>query len=180
LRPLRDALVRKFGSGEAKAGLLNTPEADKPNVGDRSATIVSVTVLPSAPIGNHSGKLELHTNLADRPKVVVPLYATVLGDIRVVPKFRNLGLVTRGMSKSGTFSINSRKRREFEIEEVENKPEYAHVELTRAASGTSYRLRVSVRHDAPLGKMYGNVILHTNDPDQPEVMVRFNAEVIDK
>ncbi|MFQ5906527.1 MAG: DUF1573 domain-containing protein, partial [bacterium] len=180
LKTARENLIRKFGSREARSGLLvkdRPAKLEEFGADVEEARTVSVTLLPSAQIGSHSGRMKIHTNLEEKPVLDVPIYAKVVGDIKVEPRSYNFGVIRRGETKESIFTISSTQRRILKIRKVENNCEHATVELSEVEPRTKYQLRVAISPDAPVGRLYGTATLHTNDPDQPEVRVRFYADV---
>jgi len=180
LKSAREDLIRKFGSREARASLTARGPAERLEefgADVEQARKVSVTLLPSASIGNHSGRLKIHTDLEEKPLLDVPVYAKVVGDIKVEPRSHNFGVIHRGQTKESVFTISSMQRRILRINKVDNSCEYAVVELSEVEPRTKYQLRVKILPDAPIGRLYGSATLHTNDPDQSEVRLKFYADV---
>lgn len=161
---------RRKGSGEKPVHF----EADVEN-----SVSISVTLLPTAPLGQHSGRLTIHTGVEEKPMVMVPVHASVVGDLKVTPKHHNFGSVTRGEIKEATFYVTSRKGKPFRITSVKCSSPHASAGLSEVSPGKEYEIRLGILPDVPVGQLQGSVTARTTDRDEPEIEVKFYARVIE-
>jgi len=178
----KNHLVKKFGSMSARAELLEREKRTKPEEPDEDvegSRTISVTLLPTASIGKHSGRIEIYTNLEKKKLLGIPVWGEVVGHIVVEPQTHNFGLIKRGETGEVAFKITSRKRTMFNIRRVESTYEHVSTELSEVQPGVEYKLRVKIPTDIPVGRLHGTIKLHTSDPGQPEIEIAFFGKVID-
>jgi hypothetical protein len=182
LRSARDRLERKFGEAWHKSQAdIDGPPITGRELGpdEENSRTLSVKLLPNAPVGQHSGRLKIRTDISERPLIEVSLHARVVGDLMLVPKHQNLGGIERGKSREAIFSILSRSGKAFRITDLDCNSEYATVELLEGSSRREQRIRLTISPDAPVGQLHGTITANTNDPDQPVLELVFYGNVTD-
>lgn len=70
-------------------------------------------------IGEYRGKIEIETNLHNSTKLTVPIYATVISPIRILPSKLFLGEVQRGDCIEKTITVSSLRNSEIQILSVD-------------------------------------------------------------
>jgi hypothetical protein len=178
----RNRLVKQFGSTSARAELLEREKRTKPKEQDEDvegSRTISVTLLPTASTGKHSGRIEIHTNLEKKKLLGIPVWGKVVGHIMVEPQAHNFGVIKRGETREAAFKITSRKKTMFNIRRVEKTYEHVATELSEVQPGVVYELKVKIPPDIPVGRLHGTVKLYTSDPAQPEIEIAFFGKVID-
>jgi hypothetical protein len=177
-------MVDKFGSHDRPAdrGTNKRPAAHEHKTQappGRNTKIVNVRLLPTAPVGRQSGVLTIHTDLKEKPKLEVRIIANVVGNIISEPKTCFLGPVKHGERGEGSFTITSRNRTPFSITEVRTDRDDVTAEVSVLKPGWEYELKVGVLPSAPLGLLYATAVLHTTDKDQPELKLKFHANIVE-
>ena len=177
-----ERLERKFGHdyNKSRSEIDGPPITGRPEGPDEENTsIISVTLLPTAPVGQHSGHLKIYTDVKERPVIEVALHAKVVGDLIAAPRHRNLGSIKRGESKEAVFNISSRANRGFRVTGVECNSEHATVEHTQVPGRHEHQIRVTISPDAPVGQLHGTVTVSTDDEDEPKLEMIFYGKVTD-
>jgi hypothetical protein len=181
----RQRIVDRFGSHDHPANPAGKKRPDahahktQAPAPARNIKIVTVRVLPTAQVGRHSGVLTIHTDLNEKPKLEVRIMANVEGNIIVEPKTCFLGPVKHGERGEGSFTITSRNRTPFSITEVKADRDDVTAELSVLKPGSEYKLEVGVLPNAPLGLLYATAVLQTTDKDQPELKLKFHANIVE-
>jgi len=182
LKSTKEGLVKKFGSMRARAELLERERAtrsEEPVADVEGTRTISVTILPTAAMGNHSGKMKIYTDLEKKRLVEVAVHGRVIGNIQVRPKAHNFGTIRRGQANEVAFNIARMGGKVFRIKEIETSSEHVSVQLSDVRSGAEYELKVEILPGAPVGRLYETVKLHTDDPDQPEINIKIYGNVRD-
>ena len=182
VKSTKEGLVKKFGSMSARAELLERQRATRfqePVADVEGTRTISVTILPTATIGNHSGKMKIYTDLEKKKLLQVAVYGRVTGNIQVRPQAHNFGTIGSGQAKETAFNIARRGGKTFSIKEVETSSEYVSVQLSDVRSGAEYELKVEILPGAPEGRLAETVKLHTDDPDQSEIEIKLYGNVRD-
>jgi len=182
LRSIKERMERKFGNtwAQFRTELEGPPETANPSGAEsENARILAVTLSPSAPLGQHSGRLKIHTNVKEKPVIEVALYASIVGDLTAVPKNYSFGSIKRGESKETVFSISSRSKRAFRVTSLESNSKYATAELIQTPERGNYQVKVKVSPHAPVGQLTGTITVCTDDRDQPEIGLLIYGRVTD-
>ncbi len=178
LSSARDNIAERFGSHDSPEDMkkTQTPAADE-FVDEDRARLVRVTILPSAPVGRLNKTVKIYTNVEEKPLLELRIAANVFGNVKVEPQHHNFGSLKRGETKEAIFRITMRKAGAVRITGVETTSEYVLAEVTESVPGPGYDLTVRTSPDAPLGSLNGYVTIHTTDEEQPELTVKYFANV---
>jgi hypothetical protein len=106
--------------------------------------------------------------------------ATSRADIVFNPGEVNLGSVVRGQAPTQTIDVEYAGSLDWQVSEVSAKDmpvDVQLVELYRRPGQVGYQARVTLKRDAPLGPIKGDIFLKTNDPGSPLVPVLVEANV---
>ncbi len=125
------------------------------------------------PVGHHNGRIIVRTDSRERAVIWVPISMQVIGAVQVMPPVINIRYSEEpGDVEQQQLSITPGRSQEFTITEVVLPLEGMEHELIPAGAN-NYRLRLAnmPRNDDLEGK---NVILRTNIPDSPEILIPFN------
>ena len=147
------------------AAITHTPDEKNPNY------TIGLSLKPGSPIGDFKGKVIINTNHPKELTIEVPITATIKGDIDVFPDTFFLGLIKKGKAVEKAITISTVGKDSLKIEKVDNPLEYVSVKLTPKTEGKEYSLTATLKNDAPTGYIKGDIVIHTNNPDQPEIKV---------
>ena len=131
---------------------------------------VDVVLEADAPVGRFTEAMTLHTNLKKRPRIDVPLYANVLGRIRVNPQMMSLGTLKKGSVVGNRLEVVCADHGEFAVVKVVPNPPFVLADVIRVNDG-KFEIRLKIDEDAPAGRLAGEIDIYTDDPDESLVKV---------
>ncbi|MGC8862070.1 MAG: DUF1573 domain-containing protein [Armatimonadota bacterium] len=152
---------------------------------ERPGCVVTAALRPGAPLGELKAAITIVSNHWKQPKVEVPVTATIRGSIDLDRESFFLGLVKKGNQKKCAVTISTVSKDLLKIEKVESSLDCVSVEVAPKSGGADSEiatqngcvLTATLKPDAPLGNIKGEVTIHTNDPDQPIIKVPVYAYV---
>lgn len=144
---------------------------------------LKVILSPETPVGQLREKITIHTNVKKQPFMDIPVQASVSGEIDV----SSYRIVLRAVKQENSYTpeyhgirIRSLSGEPFEITKVECDSEFICVELYPIQKSARYYLTASIRKDAPVGTIKGNINIHTDNPEQKRIMLTFVAIIAPK
>lgn len=143
----------------------------------RPGYIVTAVLKPSAPIGEFKTDLIINSNHPKQPKAEIPVVAKIKGDIDLDCDMFFLGLVKKGNEAKSTITISTAGKDILKIKKIDCSLKYASVDIATKTSDKQYLLTTTLKPDAPIGNIRGEVTIHTNNADQPEIKVPVYAYV---
>ena len=144
---------------------------------ERPGYIVTVTLKPGAPLGELKANITINSNHWKQPIVEVPVTATIRGNINLDRNTFFLGLVKKGSEQKCAVTISTVAKDPLKTDKIESSLNCVSVEVAPKTEGKEYILTATLKPDAPLGNIKGEVTIHTNDPDQPEIKAPVYAYV---
>ncbi len=141
---------------------------------------VRLTLKPDLPVGSFEASITIVSNHPKEPRLRIPVFARIQGDIEVSPEALFLGFVRRGQAIRKSVTLRARTPRPFAIQAVSISPsifsaEFAPHGVTRECTAT-----VTLADAAPAGLIKGELHLHTDSSLQPTVTVPLHALVEDR
>jgi hypothetical protein len=144
---------------------------------DGPGYVITTTLKPGAPVGDFKAKLTIVSTHPKQPKAEVPITATIKGNIDTDRESFFLGLVKKGKESVSNVTISTVSKDPLKIGKIDNPLNCVTVEVKPRTEGKEYVLTATLKPDAPLGNIKDQVIVHTNDPDQPEIKIPVYAYV---
>lgn len=131
-------------------------------------------VANQAGVGRYNGKILLLTNSPQKPRIEIPVYADITGDIGYYPPRLELGRLKAGskgqVGQVITIWKNRGKDKDLKIGEVTYDEERFEVEVRQ--QGPRYMVYVRPRmENLKLGEFTGEVKIKTTSADLPELAV---------
>lgn len=142
-----------------------------------SAYMVTAVLQSGVPVGEMKAKIIIRTNHPKEPMVEIPVLANVIGDIEAFPSQFFLGLLKKGQSVSKTISLSTTSKEPLMIQDVDSPFDYLAVKLQPETQDKKYNITATLKESAPLGLIKGEVVVHTNNLDQPEIKVPVYAYI---
>lgn len=131
---------------------------------------VSVSLDPTAPVGPIRANLRFETDDERKPNFNVSVTGLITGPIQIVPS-----ALTFSSRKDAEVLVRkvtlTSKGRGFKIQNVENNSPHLAIETLEKESGKSYEIEVKLSPDAPKGQFRENLVIHTNNKEQPEITI---------
>jgi hypothetical protein len=130
------------------------------------------------PLGRLNATLTLHTTSPGAPVLEIPVFASVEGDVVVLPPQVTFG-VTRGSASERELVIRNRGARPVAITRVSVPDRVATYTLGTVEAGEEYRLTIRLREGLPPGKVEDAIEIFTDHPDEGRIVVPLYAIVRD-
>ena len=167
--------VQKVTSDTRSVKVSLTRNADKQG----TTYLVKAVLSPGAPIGILKGAIKVSSNHPKEPVVEIPVAADVVGDIDIFPHQFFLGLLKRGESASKKLTLSTTSDEPLTIQNIENPCDYVIVTAAPEVKGNKYTITATLKGAAPVGLIKQVVVIHTTDPDQPEIKIPLFALIQD-
>ncbi|MEZ6044305.1 MAG: DUF1573 domain-containing protein [Planctomycetaceae bacterium] len=119
----------------------------------------------------------------DKPfykEVRLPIRAYIRTDVVVTPGWANFESVDQGEAKTMTLNIQYTGRSDWHITDIISNNKFILAEATETSRSTyniRYDLKVTIKADAPLGALRDQIVLITDDSNNPKVPVLVEANV---
>ncbi|MBI3247739.1 MAG: DUF1573 domain-containing protein [Deltaproteobacteria bacterium] len=125
-----------------------------------------VTLKKNVPLGRLSDEIHVTTTSEKRPRVDIPVFGSIEGDLVMAPPQVSFGLVRNGEGKSQEISIKNRAANPVHIVEVRSSNADVVATLATIKDGEEYKLTVSAKNDSQAGRIEGEVQLMTDHPTE--------------
>lgn len=145
-----------------------------------------VTLKGEGPAGKQQDILELKTNLEDTPVFRIPVNTFVREKVRTFPDSVFMGRYPLSEIRDNPATAKQRAQilmvyredtTDFQITVSSDVP-YLKISSERGPKGDRYENTIWIDPDlAQAGKIKGNIIIKTNDPDFPELMVPVTGDI---
>ncbi len=131
---------------------------------------VDMTLDPDVPLGPLVGWVRIDTAHPKLPTLLIPVRATVLGDLYPRPYQFDFGIVEEGTPAVATITLRNQGARTVHVLKVE--PQLAvPARVTVTPQGKSYRIIVQIPSAPPRWSLKGVVNIFTDHPREPVVQV---------
>jgi predicted double-glycine peptidase len=139
--------------------------------------LVRASLQPGVPIGELKCKITVRTNHPKEPVVEVPVTVDVTGDVEASPNMFFLGLLKKGEGVSKTITLSTTSDEPLTIRKIDAPFDYVVVKALPQIEGKKYTVTATLKETAPLGLIKGEITIHTNNQDQPEIKLPVYALV---
>ena len=146
---------------------------------DGSGQRVVVTLEPHIPLGRINDQLVLHTTSPRQPSLTVSVFASVEGDVVVLPPQVTFGLARAGVPAERDLYIRNRGVRPVAVTSVSVPQKVVTYRLDTLEEGQEYRVTLRLRDDLPPGKVEAAIEIFTDHPDEGRLVVPLYAIVRD-
>ncbi len=139
---------------------------------------VVLTLAEDAPVGPVNAELVVHTNHPKAPNVAIKVYGVVRDLIHVTPPQIQFGTVD-AKTKPGrsVIVVNNRTEGTTEVSAAEIGDPAFSTELLTIEEGRRFQVTVTIKPDAEPGVHDTTLVLHTTDPEYPELTVPVRADI---
>ena len=139
---------------------------------------VHVRVADTAPLGQLRDTLTITTTSEKKPRLTIPVFGNVEGDVAVEPPQVSFGVVRPGTRRTRIVRIKNTGAAPLRILEVTSSLDTLVPELHEVTPGREFRLDLHVRGDTP-GRLRGKVEVVTDHPEQARLAIRVFGAVRD-
>ncbi|HXH59823.1 MAG TPA: hypothetical protein VNI20_00540 [Fimbriimonadaceae bacterium] len=157
---------------EPWTGDLPNPDIGEPSTHRRGYKIRAL-IAPNIVTGRANLDITIHTSDDKFPTI----YHSVLAQrgIVAVPLSCYFGQI--GKEKAEASVVLTRPGQPYKITKIESDTDFVSARIEPYRGETEYKLVVTYNGKAPIGRFFGKIIVHTDDPKQPTVEVPFEGTV---
>lgn len=135
---------------------------------------------PKLPTLNTWGSIFLQTNSKQSPEKVVQVNVVTRGAIVVQPSTVNFGAVTPASATKDVPEVEKtvtvfKVKGDFQIRDVAFSSEYYKADIEQVEEGKKYKVKVSFRPEVEQKSYVDEMIITTDDPQEPSIRVRLVA-----
>ncbi len=129
-------------------------------------------------IGRFSGAIFLETDNKIQPKLTIPVFGTIKGDITTYPKKLFYGNIKKGDEKIQKVFVKLNKEN-IKISEIKITPDFLSAEIVEnhKKSNAQFIIEVKLQKNSVIGKLNGLLEINTDSKVQPVVKVPIAGEV---
>lgn len=143
---------------------------------------ISVVVKPGAPIGELQSELIIRTNEETSPTQNYVFVADVVGELKATPTKLSLRAYTPNIPFANVVTLEARSGKEFKITAVDvagrdDMQLVADFEPNNLTGKPAYTIRLNGVTPDFTGPVSGEIIVHTDLPDNPEIRLPFTTSI---
>lgn len=113
-------------------------------------------------------------------EVRIPITAYIRTDVVIEPGAAKFGTVPQGEAAEKTLKVEYAGRPDWEIREIRSPRDYIEakaVEIKRGGGFATYEVKVTLKEDAPAGRLREQLLMITDDANSPKVPLLLEARV---
>jgi len=138
--------------------------------------VLDVSLSSTAPLGPIVEVITVHTNLKKRPKIDIPIWAEVLGNIRIEPEVLSLGSIPKGAPSRAKVYLYREDGKNFQVSKAEANAPFVS-SLVKPAEDNGYEVGIVMNKLSPAGPFSGELTVFTDDPDQKVIHIPFRGVI---
>lgn len=140
--------------------------------------LVQVTIKGNFKIGRFNGGVSLETNSQKQPKITIPFFGEVVGDITIYPKKIYYGNVVEGREVDQKLFVKINKEN-IKILEAKITPDFLSTKIMERYEQKNPHclIEIKLHKNAAVGKLNGTLELTTNSKRQPLVQIPIVGEI---
>ena len=142
---------------------------------NKDGYIIKATLDNNLKIGRFSGGIFLETDNQRQPKVKIPFFGEVVGDITPYPKKIYYGFVNKGKEITRKVFVKINKD-DIKILNIKISPDFLSTKIIEKKS-PHYLIEVKLNKEAAIGKLNGLLELDTNSEKQPVIRIPILGEI---
>jgi len=140
---------------------------------------IVVRLAKELPLGRFSDELILRTNSPREPTITVPVFASVEGDVAVLPPQVTFGIARHGAAVARELHVRNRGGRPLALTRVVVRPEVVSYTLETVREGVEWEIVLRLPDGLPPGKIEGAVEIFTDHPRESRLVIPLYAIVRD-
>ncbi len=138
-----------------------------------------VTLTEGVPLGRLNDQITVTTTSEKRPTLTIPVFGSIEGDLLVLPPQVSFGTLRKGETKVKKVSIQNRGPDPVKILRIQPPSASITTKLTTVKEGEEYRLAVRVEKAPAIGRVQGEVLVHTDHPEEGMLTIPLYGIVTD-
>jgi hypothetical protein len=181
--PTRTLTLTAAGDDSLRIGEIHLPletfnvRREQKTVGDSTVYRLHVQVRPDAPLGPFSATASIQTNLKGLRDLKVNVSGLIHGFFKVEPPRLPLGQIRQGAVRQRWVQLEAQREGLHRVLSASCSNQHLGVQIQPIEEGRIYRIVVTVGADAPAERIRGTLLVHTDDPDQPEIRIPVQGNV---
>ena len=134
--------------------------------------VINISLKDDLEIGRFSGAIQLETDSPKQPKVNIPFFGEIVGDIATYPQRIYYGFISNGKEMTQKLFVKVNKEG-TKISDIKVSPDYVSAKIVEKSEQINphYLIEVKVSKEADIGQLKGELELYTNSEIQPVVKV---------
>jgi hypothetical protein len=140
---------------------------------------IVVRLAKELPLGRFNDHLVLRTNSPREPTITVPVFASVEGDVVVLPPQVTFGIARRGSVTERELHIRNRGAAPIALTRVVVRPDAVAYSLATVREGIEWEMTLRLPDGLPAGKIEGSVEIFTDHPREGRLVIPLYAIVRD-
>ncbi|MFQ5964161.1 MAG: DUF1573 domain-containing protein [Candidatus Scalinduaceae bacterium] len=134
--------------------------------------IIKVALTDTHIIGRFSGGIYVETNSSRQPKVTIPFFGEIIGDITTYPKIIYYGIVTKGKELTQKVFVKINKN-DIKILNIKVSPDFLSTKIIerKEKNNPHFLIEMKLHKEATIGKLNGLLELHTSSKIQPIIKI---------
>ena len=139
---------------------------------------IKVTLKDNNQIGRFSGNIHMETDSPRQPKIQVPFFGEIIGDITTYPKRIYYGTVTRGKELTQKLFVKINKD-DIKISNTKVSPDFLSTKVIEKYEKDNPHclIEITLHKEAVVGKLNGLLELKTNSKIQPIIKIPIIGEI---
>jgi len=147
---------------------------------DEPLYVVTVRLLPKAPIGRFFEKVVVEADCPVKPRLVIPIRGQVVGAISAEPAVFSFGSVAQGQASTRTILVRKVGAPTLKVLSAKTDAESLETEVKEVERGRQYEVGVRLKAGAPPGRIASKIRIETNDKDQPVLECSVYGVIMDR
>jgi uncharacterized protein YdeI (BOF family) len=145
---------------------------------NKEGYIIKVTLKDNHKIGRFSGGIHLETDSTRQPKVTIPFFGEIIGDITTYPKRIYYGRITKGKEMTQKVFVKMNKNN-IKILNSKVSPDCLSAKIIekREKNNPHYLIEITLDKKATIDKLNGSLELHTNSKIQPIIKIPITGKI---
>lgn len=145
---------------------------------NENACTINVTSKGSHQVGRFSGAIFLETDNKFQPKVTIPVFGEITGDITTYPKKLYYGNIKKGVERTQKVFVKFNKEN-IKLSGIKVTPDFLSAIIVEnyKKNNAQFLIEVKLQKNAAIGKLNGLLEINTDSKVQPVIKVPIVGEV---
>ncbi len=140
---------------------------------------INVALKGNHQVGRFSGNISLETDSPRQPKVTIPFFGEITGDITIYPKRIYYGTITKGKELTQKLFVKINKD-DIKISNTKVSPDFLSIKVVEKyeeENNPHCLIEIKLHKEAIVGKLNGLLELKTNSKIQPIIKIPIIGEI---
>jgi len=134
---------------------------------------IKVSVLPDVKVGQFRDVITVTTDHRTMQNITISVFGEVAGAINVTPRSFSFGFFEKGKAMEKIVSLTANPPATFKILKAESTSPDVKIDVVPVVEGKEYQVKARVKDTFDKDSLRGNIIITTDNKDQPTVEVMY-------